>query len=288
MRREILAVSLLLAALAGCGDDGRQAVRETEAAEVPTSVPSGPVVAQPAGDAEAQPAVPDDETLASASPSQPVDQPAPAVVPSEEQPSAPEGQAQVNAASILRRAETAYDAIRSLEADFTQELTVPLLGSTQRSRGKMFILRPDRFLMRFTDPAGDIVVADGRYLWLYYPSTDAKQVMRAPVAAAGQSVDLQKEFLSNPTERFDAVLNGTETVAGRNAYALTLTPRAASGYRRVRIWVDAQDALVRRFEITESNESVRKLELANLRPNATVAASLFQFTPPAGAQVFTQ
>jgi len=193
-----------------------------------------------------------------------------------------------DAAAVLRRAEKAYDAIRSLEADFSQDLTVPLLDTTQRSRGKMYIRRPDRFLMKFTDPAGDIVVADGRHLWLYYPSSDAKQVVRASVAEAGQQVDLQKEFLSNPTARFHAVQNGTESIAGRSAHVLTLTPKAAAPYRQVRIWVDTEDALVRRFEITEQNESVRRLELRNLRPNAAVADQLFRFTPPPGTQVFTQ
>lgn len=196
--------------------------------------------------------------------------------------------AQQGASAILRRAEVAYDAMRSFDADFVQDLSVPVLESTQRSRGKMFVRRPDRFLMRFTQPAGDVVVADGRYLWLYYPSADKKQVVRMDVGQGGQQVDLQKEFLSDPTARFNAVLNGRESVGGRSAHVLTLTPKAASPYRRVKIWVDAQDALVRRFEITETNESVRRLELTNLRPNAAVADQLFRFTPPAGTQVFSR
>ena len=193
-----------------------------------------------------------------------------------------------DAAAILRRAEVAYDALRSLEADFTQDLSVPLLGSSQRSRGKLYIRRPDRFLMRFTDPSGDVVVADGRYLWLYYPSSDPKQVIRTSVGAGGQQIDFQKEFLSDPLARFNAVLNGVESAAGRPAHLLTLTPRAASPYRQVRIWVDRQDALVRRFEITEANESVRRIELGALRANPTLGDQIFSFTPPAGTQVFTQ
>lgn len=204
------------------------------------------------------------------------------------QPAAAPTETREDAAAILRRAEVAYDALRSLEADFTQDLSVPLLGSSQRSRGKLYVRRPDRFLMRFTDPAGDVVVADGRYLWLYYPSSDPKQVIRTSVGAGGQQIDFQKEFLSNPLARFHAVLGGIESAAGRPAQLLTLTPRAASPYRQVRIWVDRQDALVRRFEITEANESVRRIELGALRPNPTLADQVFNFTPPTGTQVFSQ
>lgn len=199
---------------------------------------------------------------------------------------APSGSA--DAASILRRAERAYDAVRSMEAEFVQDLTVPLLDRTQRSRGRIYHRRPDRFLMKFTDPAGDVVVADGRSLWLYYPSTDAKQVIQTSVAEGGQQVDFQREFLSNPTARFSATLNGVEAVNGRPADVLTLVPRQASPYTRVKIWVDRQDALVRRFEITEQNESLRRLELRNLKPNVQLGDALFRFSPPPGTQVFQQ
>jgi outer membrane lipoprotein carrier protein len=194
-----------------------------------------------------------------------------------------------DAAAILDRAEQAYSTVRSLQADFVQDLTVPLLESTQRSRGTMYHRRPDRFLMKFSDPAGDVVVADGRYLWLYYPSSDAKQVIRTTLAEGGSQVDLQREFLSNPTARFNATLDGTESVAGRAARLLTLLPKQASSpYRKIRLWVDEKDALVRRFEITEQSGTVRRLELRNLQANVTLPDRLFTFSPPAGAQVFQQ
>jgi outer membrane lipoprotein carrier protein len=187
--------------------------------------------------------------------------------------------------AILARAEQAYSQIRSMEADFTQALYVPLLESTQNSRGRMFHRSPDRFLMRFTDPAGDIIVADGRYVWMYYPSTDDKQVIRTQLSSAGQQVDLYREFLADATSRFAASLDASESVGGRPAKALTLIPRQASPYRRVRIWVDNQDSLVRKFEISEENGSVRTLQLSGLRLNGTLGDDLFRFTPPAGVQV---
>ncbi len=193
-----------------------------------------------------------------------------------------------DAAAILRRAEQVYSGVRSMEADFTQNVDVPLLGQSTRSQGKLYHRSPDRFLMQFSDPRGDVVVADGRHLWMYYPSVDARQVMRTTMAAAGGQVDLHREFLSNTTERYNAVLSGQEPVGGSTADVIVLTPRTRSGYRQVRIWVDREDALVRRFEITEENQSVRTLDLRNIRRNPTLPDRLFDFTPPAGAQVFEQ
>lgn len=175
-----------------------------------------------------------------------------------------------------------------MEADFSQQLSVPLLGSNQQSRGKIFQRRPDRFLMRFSEPAGDIIVADGKSFWMYYPSTDKTQVIRASMTEGGRQADLQQEFLSNPTERYVPTLVGEEAVNGRPAHVLTLVPKGQSPYKLVKVWVDKEDFLVRRFEITEENESVRRLELRNVRLNTQMPDSLFQFTPPPGTEVFTQ
>ncbi len=193
-----------------------------------------------------------------------------------------------DAAAILARVEAAYDDVRSLQADFVQRLTVPLLGSTQQSRGKFYQRRPDRIALRFTDPAGDLLVGDGEHFWMYYPSSDPKQVVRASMNAGTEQVDLQRQFLDNASERYVVTLSGEESVDGRPADVLTLVPRGESPYQRIRVWVDRRDALVRRFEITEDNDSVRRLEFRNLELNGTIPNSVFRFAPPAGAQVFDQ
>jgi outer membrane lipoprotein carrier protein len=195
---------------------------------------------------------------------------------------------QQDANAILARVEQTTAAVRTLEADFVQTLRVPLLGKDQQSTGKLYQRKPDRFLMRFTDPAGDVMVADGRYFWIYYPSNDRTQVVRTSIAEGGEQADLQKQFLSNATQRFVATLNGEETVAGRPTWALTLVPRRESPYKVVRIWVDKEDNLVRRFEMTEENDSVRRVELRNLKVNQPLADALFTFTPPPGTQIFDQ
>jgi outer membrane lipoprotein carrier protein len=193
-----------------------------------------------------------------------------------------------DAAASLARSEKAYAGVRSMKADFVQRVTVPLLGSDQTSRGEFYQRKPDRILLKFSEPAGDIMVGDGHYFWLYYPSTDRTQVIRAKMSDAGGQVDLQQEFLSNPTARYVATLVGKEAVDGRPAQVLTLVPKGRSPYRLIKIWVDEKDALVRRFEILEENESVRRLEFRNLALNVDLPDALFAFTPPAGAQVFDQ
>ncbi len=188
--------------------------------------------------------------------------------------------------AILTRAAEAYAAVRTLRADFEQSTENPVLRRTTTSRGTIFQARPDRFLMRFSQPEGDRIVADGQYIWVYYPSIDAQQVIRMRAGAGGAGgVDLQAQFLGDPTTRFDATHQGVESVGGRAADVLVLTPRSAGNFRTLKVWVDQRDHLVRRFEITEHNGVIRRFLLRNLTPGADVEDSLFRFTPPEGAHV---
>jgi len=195
---------------------------------------------------------------------------------------------QQSAEAILRHAAAAYRAVRSLRAGFVQVVKNPLLGGAITSKGTIYQRRPDRFLMKFSDPAGDVLVSDGQWFWIYYPSVDPKQVIRTPAAGAGQAVDLQAQFLGDPERRFSARLEGREAVAGRQAYVLDLTPRGSEAFKALKLWIDPDDYLVRRFEITEQNGSVRHLELSDLRVNVAAGDALFRFAPPAGAHIVTR
>jgi chaperone LolA len=213
---------------------------------------------------------------------------APAVTPPPPPPAetAPDASQAQAGAEALRRAASAYGRIRSLRATVTMEQENPLLRRKTNSRGTLMQRRPDRILLRFAQPAGDIIVSDGTHIWVYYPSVDAKQVIRAAAGSGGAGgVDQQAQFVGDPMQRFDYVTHGTETVAGRDADVLTLTPKSDIGYEKLKVWIDRKDGFARRFEITEHNGSIRRFELSDLELNPTLQDDVFEFTPPAGATI---
>ena len=190
---------------------------------------------------------------------------------------------------LLSRAEQVYDGLTSMQAQFDQTIEIALLGRKRTGTGTWYQKGPGRFKMDFTDPADDVIVADGANLWLYYPSTHPGQVIRSTIDAnttgAGM-VDLQGRIFDEAAEGYEAVLDGVEEVDGHSTWLVTLTPRGESPYRLVRVWVDTESLLVRRFEITEENETLRTVVLRDLQPNADIPDSTFSFTPPAGTDVF--
>lgn len=190
---------------------------------------------------------------------------------------------------LLDRAEAVYDELTSMRATFEQTIEIPLLGRKRDGRGEWYQKGPGRFKMDFTDPAGDVIVADGTHLWLYYPSTHPGQVIRSAIEAnvtgAGM-VDLQGRIFDEADTGYEAVLQGIEDVKGHPTWQILLTPTGESPYRTVRVWVDKESFLVRRFEIVEENETIRTVILDQLRPNEPIADTVFGFVPPPGTDVF--
>jgi chaperone LolA len=182
--------------------------------------------------------------------------------------------------SVLKRASAAYANLRSLRADFAQSLDNPLLGKTINSRGTIAQRQPDRFLMRFSDPAGDLIVSDGQFFWVYYPSVDKKQV-----SGTAGGLDLQAQFIGDPTRRFTYTYQGQENVGGRPADVLTLVPREPAGYKSLKVWLDREDGIARKFDLTDDNGVVRHIELSNLERNPTLSDALFRFIPPPDARI---
>jgi outer membrane lipoprotein carrier protein len=195
------------------------------------------------------------------------------------------------AAAVLDRAVRAYENVKTLRATFSQTITNPLLGATVTSKGEVVQRRPSHVSVRFTDPAGDRIVADGKWVWFYLPSSTPGQVIRARIAPGSQgSPDLTAQFLETPRTRFDVTDLGRDTVNGRPARVLSLVPKTGvdAPFTKAVIWVDSADALIRQFELTEPSEIVRRVTIRTLTLNPTVSASAFRFTPPSGTTVIEQ
>src|SRR5574338_272488 len=91
-----------------------------------------------------------------------------------------------------------YANIRTAKGSFEQTITNPLLGSTLHSSGEFEQSRPNRFAFRFTDPKGDVIICDGKFVWAYLPASAPGRVNRMPCGSG--SLDLIGEFFTNPKD----------------------------------------------------------------------------------------
>jgi outer membrane lipoprotein carrier protein len=141
--------------------------------------------------------------------------------------------------------------------------------------------------MRFAEPAGDRIVADGTWLWAYTPSTVPNQVIRQPVPTSGAATpNLFAQFVERPLERYDVTYAGRDTVAGDPVDLVILVPKEPNlGFRRATVAVSERTGWLRRVALIEDSGQRRTLVLTALTPNADVPKNEVTFTPPRGTKV---
>lgn len=184
----------------------------------------------------------------------------------------------------LEEAARRYRDVSAICADF-QQVIETLYDTTIASEGQICQQRPNLFSMRFTDPDGDMVIGDGEYVWVYYPSLDEKQVNRFPAANSPGQEDFFRELLEDPGTRYEAEEGGIEAVGGRECRVVVLTPREGASYRRARLWLDVRSHVMRRVEIHEQSGNIRTLTLSDIDLSSTPDPALFVFEVPEGARV---
>ena len=189
------------------------------------------------------------------------------------------------ALSIMEETGARYREINAFCADFEQTMEIPLLGETHYSKGRLCQAKPDLFAMHWTDPPGDVVVADGEFFWVYYPSADPGQVLQFSMEVRPGGLDFHREFLEAPGDKYRLEYLGTESVHGRETRVITAIPRDRASFREARLWLDAQASLIRQIRIVMENGSVRTVTLDNILLNPPPDPERFSFTPPSGAQV---
>jgi len=203
---------------------------------------------------------------------------------------APPARAQ-DAASVVGRSARAYQALSSLKADFVQRIDDPLIDTALTSRGTLVQAGQSKLAMRFTSPADDRIVIDGQYVWVYTPSTTPGQVLRLELPSGGPvyGFNVLSWILDRPTERYRMQYLRSDRLDGRAVDVVQLVPTIPElPFSRAIVWLDRDDALPRRLEITERLGGTRTIALSHLRVNDTVPDSTFLFKVPSGVHVINQ
>lgn len=182
----------------------------------------------------------------------------------------------------------AWARVHTIRGNFEQTITNPLVGGTATSRGEFQQERPGRLSIRFTEPSGDAIVADGKAVWVYLPSSAPGQVIRRPATdRSAAPIDFTAQFLEAPRARYMISDVGRQPLDGRATHVLRFVPKpgGSSTFVRGQVWVDDADGLIRQFEVTEASGLTRRVHLTNVQLNGAVDAAAFKFTIPKGVKV---
>lgn len=170
--------------------------------------------------------------------------------------------------------------VRTLSAQFVQVVRDREGRITERATGSLSIARPDRFRWDYREPYQQLIVADGRRLWLY--DTDLQQVtVRGLEAGLGST----PAMLLSGAGRLD---DSFASIAIERDGALTwsrLKPKeSSSDFESVSLAFGQQGELVA-MELADKLGQTTRIEFSGLTRNTRLDDALFRFAPPAGADV---
>lgn len=183
--------------------------------------------------------------------------------------------------------------IRSLTANFEQTTKITNPKATQKKglsaqhmnqtfRGVMKVQRPGKFYWETTAPSKQTIATTGKTVWIYDP--DLQQAVR-------QSLDEQVSntpalLLSGNTNQIMQSYRVTQPNKGKTYYKLY--PKASDGvFESLTISFGANKAPSLMI-LEDSLGQTTYINFSNVKVNASIPASTFNFTPPKGTDIIDQ
>jgi outer membrane lipoprotein carrier protein len=174
-----------------------------------------------------------------------------------------------------------HEQVRSMRAEFQQSVFDEDARPLDNASGMVYIQRPGRFRWDYTEPYPQEIVGDGEKVWIY--DSDLEQVTVRPLGDALGDTPVMLLSSDRPVEQsFDV-----RAIEGPDGYEwAALTPLGEQlSFTEIRLGFDGDTLRV--MELTDAFGQLTRLRFVNVERNPDLAPSLFLFTPPEGADIFS-
>ncbi len=172
------------------------------------------------------------------------------------------------------------DGTRSFRAEFSQSVLPKSGRKAQHSAGRLAFQKPGKFRWEVERPYPQLMVGNGQKVWIHDPELEQVTVRKmdqalgaTPAALLSGSSDILRQF--NLSEGGSS--DGLDWAEAR--------PRSQeAGFDRVRLGF-TPDGQLKAMEMFDNFGQHTTLRFHQPERNPALPASLFQFTPPKGADV---
>lgn len=193
-------------------------------------------------------------------------------------------------AGAIDRLQQFLETAKTLRADFTQTVTTRDGKRPQESSGLMIFSRPGKFRWQIDKPYSQLLVGDGKQVWIYDPELRQVTVKKMDSALGGTPAALLAgEAGEKDGDKSAIEKNFTLHEAGERDGLEWIEARPKnpdSGFERLRLGFDGK--ALRAMELFDNFGQTTTLRFSNLEHNPSLAPSLLRFTPPEGADVIRE
>jgi outer membrane lipoprotein-sorting protein len=204
--------------------------------------------------------------------------------------------AQSNLREIMKRMDTHYKALKSLEANVYRVQANSQIGTSEDSSGTVvFVPAKDRkaskVLLSWTKPRREILsIANGLYQ-LYVP--DIKRAYRGSTSsqnvgkAGGGVLSMMNMSEAELRTNYTAQYIGQVTLEGAEVWHIRLNPKARQSFQSAEMWVNG-DGMPVQIRVTAHNRDTDLLRFSGIKRNIDVKGSVFEVKPAKGTEIIKQ
>lgn len=189
-------------------------------------------------------------------------------------------------AEVKRKLLKKFEAADTYTAQFSIRTTEG--RSTRVLTGQLYYKKPNKVRFAFSQPAGNLMVSDGRILWVYIRRLNAagKQDLslktvnesKRPVFAVTPGPGLSRLF-----RKYHYRFDGTKQPRvedGNTVFVLDLEQREKiGGFEHMKLFIDSSTFLIHKAIADDGQGKQSVIQLSSIKLNAPLEGTLFQFDP---------
>ena len=167
--------------------------------------------------------------------------------------------------------------LTGLEAAFVQYELINESEKIDHNAGQVWMQSPDRFRWHYIDPIEQLIVADGKQVWVY--DEDLEQV-----TVKTQSNQLNPIYVIINDEKSQQHYDIKHEVQSQGVDWISLTPKQASDDVKT-VWLAIKNNQVKQIKVVNNFDQTMVFEFSDIKKNPEFKAGLFEFVPPEGVDV---
>ncbi len=175
-----------------------------------------------------------------------------------------------------------YSEIESFSAKFEQTVMDEKMNLLDASSGEFSIQRPGKFFWHYTEPSEQIIVGDGKQVWIY--DVELEQIIhRQSDAAVKQTPAMLLSGEGDLSENF--VL---ENAGKRKSldWVRMIPKNRDSGFTEINIGFSG--GRLKLLELLDNFGQTTQMHFSEVKENIKIPAARFTFTPPPGVDVIEE
>ncbi len=180
---------------------------------------------------------------------------------------------------LLEKIEEKYKKAQTIVADFSQVNEIAALKQKKNSSGKISVKRPDKVRWETLKPDVNLLVSDGKKIWIYTPPFDEDE--------RGQVIEKKTKDIKATLAH--ALLAGSFSAAKdmkiqkaevENEYVLLPKKGTAGSVKQAQIKIDSSMLLITQVILIHREGNRTEINLTHIELGKDIDDHFFEFEPP--------